>query len=226
MIMHEAPPAAHAGGKGASGDLETEQVRSVSPETIASIVALHIDALPDSSLTRRGSRVVRAFYEFVVRSPEERLFVVRGRDRVVLGAAVCSLQPRTIKNRLARDPRVAVALMLSLISVSVRRNSGTAAHSIDRGRRRADRRADQTEPALPEVLHIFAASQHRGLGVGRKLMHAIEENLRRERAAGLLVRTQSDPANGALRFYVALGYIAIADTTEDGKAMTLFEKRL
>jgi ribosomal protein S18 acetylase RimI-like enzyme len=77
---------------------------------------------------------------------------------------------------------------------------------------------------------IAVSKQTQARGVGTKLLHHVEEDIRREHGRQLLIETSSLPHYELTRrFYLKHGYeqaCALPDYYADGDAMVVFRKRL
>ena len=176
----------------------------------ARLAELHCRALPTSLVARLGPLYASTFYEYMVESPHERLFLAR-EDGSIIGACVFSLAPHTVNARLLRRTPLArdalrsamrlpwLAIALDLIK--------PAAHAL-----------------MPKLLIIFAAAEHRGCGVGAALIAQGERFVAQAGERRYCVQTEAEAANPALGFYHRLGFERIGSVRELGREFAVFEK--
>lgn len=183
------------------------------------VARLHSESLADSMVSVLGSKVVARYYEFLVGSELEAVFVCRRQGRVV-GAAVLSEDPDTLSRRFlsngspvllwhavvgaARSPAVARRLVLSM---------------------REPKPLGALE-GLPEVVQLFVDPAVRGLGAGREVLGEVESHLRGSARRAYFVKTLAAADNRALDFYNRLGFVAVGEQSLQGFRFRFLSKQL
>ncbi len=211
--------------------LSINEVLSLSKQQAHGLAVIHMASLPDSSLTRLGSDATVAFYKFIAKSEDEKLYVFTHADGQPAAACVLSFSPKSIKRRMVLNIPMALSLLATLwqkeLSTSPS-NLGTPPkkESIARIANYDELPLLNSLPHAPEVLHIFADITCRGTGVGRKLMMRAEQAVCESGQTQIVVQTQADTNNAALKFYHALGYILWGRSTGKHKSLVSLRKHL
>jgi GNAT superfamily N-acetyltransferase len=185
------------------------------PDELALLARMHVEALPESLVSRLGERYVRAFYRYLAHSREE-LILVERRGEALTAACIVSLAPETLPGRLVYRTPLPLAAVRAFWRLPWRGLLG--------GRRA--RRPHLVQPPGPEILLIFTLPEARGQGVGQKLLARCEALLAARGATRLLVKTRDDAANRAVPFYERAAFTRIASVHKLGKQLVLFEKPL
>lgn len=181
------------------------------------IVHSHIEALPDSSLSLMGKKMVEIYYRSVLASPYETLFVAG--EQSLDGVAVLSLQPHNLMKRLVVDNLVNFNFYSSALSsiTPLLKIISSALHET------------KELPAihdLPEVVQLFTLKEKQGTGVGTSLLNHVEDFLKEKGIGGYFVKTLTDPANPALTFYRNRGFIVVGNCVMNGQNFSFCTKRL
>jgi GNAT superfamily N-acetyltransferase len=175
-------------------------VRSLDPSICAVLISGHMDVLPESVLAWLGPRVLKRFYDFVVGSEQDALFV-RFTSAGGFGAAVASTSTQDLNARfIATCP-------LTFAAASMR------AFAADQRMRRLVRLKlsggrDITPSGLPaaELVHIYVAGHQQSRGLGKSLMSDVSAWFRARGHSTYFVKTAAAPANRAIGFYERLGF--------------------
>jgi ribosomal protein S18 acetylase RimI-like enzyme len=197
-----------------------EPGETLSSQDIERIADLHVASIDESIPTMLGGAFPRRFYEFLVESNLEWLFVERVECRV---EAVCvvSFQPGSVYGRILRQtfPALARALIPALL-----RKAEFRAFLRDYA---ADvlRRPRQHSP-FPEITYVFTSPEQRGKGLGRRLIRRVDAFLRERGVEDYSVKTLEDPANRALSFYDENGFRRTGRRVEAGRSFVVFQKPL
>jgi ribosomal protein S18 acetylase RimI-like enzyme len=78
----------------------------------------------------------------------------------------------------------------------------------------------------PELIIIFADPSYQNRGLGTRLIELCEEALREQKINSYTVKTEDDPTNQALRFYVSKGFHTLRRIEHHGLSFQVFEKNL
>ena len=176
---------------------------------------MHIEALPESLVSRVGLRFAKSFYRYIVRSTNEVLFVERDRTdtNILLGACIVSLRPKELNRRLLWNTPL---LPLSLPRLPrLLRNVRSSAKSKDTGIKQSEG---------PEIILIFVQSNIRSHGCGSRLLIDAEEWLTKNGYKSVFVKTSNDEDNHAIRFYLRFGFNSLGTVISKGKKLILFQK--
>lgn len=184
---------------------------------IAALGRMHVEALPESLVSRVGERYARAFYGYLAGSDREVVFVERDplAGNAVVAACIVSLHPETLNRRLWwRTP----LLPMAVLAVSrLLRRSGPPDLAGETG---------VVQPAGPEVILIFTQRGLRSRGCGARLLTRAEAWLAAHGATVLYVKTRDAPTNRAVGFYLQSGFAVIGSVVSKGKKLVLFHKRI
>lgn len=196
-----------------------EQMRALSREDAASIAAMHLEALPDSVVSRLGRRYAQSFYRYIARSTREVLLVARpGPGSPIVGACALSFDPSSLDRRLLAGSGLIAAL-------AIRPHVLAQAYFPEgsNGSALPDRLPDDLMD-YPEVVTIFAHAAQRGRGVGTLLLKATERRLRERGLQAYLVKTLDDEGNRALKFYLDNGFTQRARYRKYGRCFRVLAK--
>lgn len=180
---------------------------------------LHVSALPASLVSKLGNRFARDFYRYVASSNEEILCCVRGEDGLVQGASVVSLEPQSLDTRLAKRTTLLLWAMVRVWRLPLR----SLLRDWLGG---ADQPSPQLPSDLPELVHIFAAPDCQGKGVGSRVLDRSEAALKERGVPAYCLKTEDDPGNPALRFYARHGFAERGRFALHGLQFVMLEKRL
>lgn len=191
----------------------------LSRRDIAILGRLHVETLPDSTVSIVGLRYAEAFYRYLCRSRHEVVFLERGNDGTsVAGACIVSLQPETLSRRLL----MATPLLPFAMAAAPRLVANTM-----HGKLKAVPSTSPTvQPAGPEIILIFTLAELRSRGCGSRLLARSEAWLVSHNYRRLFVKTRDDAANRAIGFYLNSGFSRIESVVNKGKALILFDKNL
>lgn len=182
---------------------------------LAAAASLHHEALPGSIITQLGSSYTQAFYRFARSSRDEAIFIARSDVEGVLGAAVLSMDPKSLSRRLLfKTPLLFHLASRPLLAIDVACGLFSAA-GLPHDRER-----------LPELVAIFSAESCRSRGVGKRLLDAIETYLASRRKSRYVVRTDDDPANRAIAFYRREGFQFAQKFSAHGHRFQLMIKQI
>lgn len=183
---------------------------------VEQLARAHVEALPESLVSRVGGRYPQAFYRYLAGSADELILIDRGAPGADLRAAcVVSLAPATLSRRLLyRTPLVVHALRavrrLPLRALLVTSRDGAPPPSLEG----------------PEILLLFAVPEARGHGVGARLLERCEALLVERGFEALWVKTRDDPGNRAIQFYRREGFAPAGSVSRHGKRLARFHKSL
>ena len=71
----------------------------LSPDDISQLANFHVEALGESVLSMAGRGYIRKFYEYIIKSSEEVLFIKKDGDDIT-GAAIVSKNSKDLSRRL------------------------------------------------------------------------------------------------------------------------------
>jgi|GEM_PF-582874 len=182
---------------------------------IADIAHLHVTSLKDSLVSELGHKYAESFYRYVDASPKEIVLVERGADDRIIAGAVLSLDPHSLNRRLLLGTPLLLSCLTHITSfVPLLYRTVTGSRSGGHFK----------TPDLPELILIFASPETRGKGVGRALVHAVEEKLRQIGISEFQVKTVAESSNRALGFYKSLDFIPVGETCQQGRLFQVFTK--
>ena len=208
---------------------------------VEQIARAHVEALPESLVSRIGGRYPQAFYRYLAGSADELILIDRGAPGADLRAAcIVSLAPATLSRRLLyRTPLAFHALRavrrLPLRALVTSRAAGSPAEApppSPQGLHRGASGRDGSRPSAgrslegPEILLLFAVPEARGHGVGARLLERCEALLVERGFDGLWVKTRDDPGNRAIQFYRREGFAPAGSVSRHGKRLARFHKPL
>jgi GNAT superfamily N-acetyltransferase len=191
------------------------------PSDLIRLAELHSVSLTHSPLARLGRPMVGQYYRWAAGSPEEQLLLARDARGVVQGAAVVSRSPDTVLRRFAKTRLARFgAAVLERFAID---------HEFRRDALAFAAEALRSQPPLdtaPELLQIFVDAGRRHQSLGRDLVEAIEQQLRRGGATVLWTRTLLEDNDMALAFYRRLGFEAAGETVFCGRTYRLLRRTL
>jgi GNAT superfamily N-acetyltransferase len=182
---------------------------TASPLTVADLgrlARMQVELLPGSRISRLRAPAVRAFWRFAERSSLEDIVVARHGDEIA-GAGLVTLSSATLSRRLLRSRFVLHALTRLPLAVSMLRSDSTPADGC-------------------ELVMLFTDRRWRGQGIGRHMMADIEARLRDFGVRQYVVRTEDDPGNRAIAFYLGCGFVREGGFVVDGTPFLRLTRRL
>ncbi|CAK0776101.1 hypothetical protein CCP4SC76_600032 [Gammaproteobacteria bacterium] len=180
------------------------------------LVALHCEALPGSLITGIGEYYVRTFYEYVLWSPLEGIFIEQ-HDGHLVGMAVVTLSPETLPRRLLmQTPLIRAIIYTFNLRVAIRLASGLF----------AQKQTGFEIPHIPEVLLLAVNESFRNKGIGCCLLRAAEKWLIDKGHEYYYVKTLSAYDNRATSFYLREGFREIGETVHHGLLYTFFTRKI
>jgi GNAT superfamily N-acetyltransferase len=183
---------------------------TLSASDIERLAALQVATLPTSLVSRLGRDYAAAFYRFLETSPQERLFVARDGDGLIVAGCVTSLDITTLQRRLLTGTPLLGAFLprtFKLLPQMLRGGGGAS-------------------PKGAELVLLFTDPSERGRGHAGVLVAQAEAALRERGVTRYSVRTFDDPTDPALRFYLRKGFARAGSFIANGAAFQLLEKRL
>lgn len=177
---------------------------------------MHMDALPESMVSRIGARYAASFYRYLARSPHEAVFFERDETGTgaPVGACIVSQRPQDLSRRLLWHTPL-LPLALAALPRLLRRKGAAAPAE-----------AGVAQPEGPEVILIFVRPDRRSDGCGARLLARAEAWLAQAGATRLYVKTLADPGNRAIAFYLRSGFELLGSLRSNGKELKLFQKQL
>jgi GNAT superfamily N-acetyltransferase len=188
----------------------------LSDADLAVLARMHVEALPESLVSRLGERYARSFYRYLARSSEE-LILLERRAGALHAACIVSLAPATLSRRLVYRTSLPVAALRAWRRLPWRGLLGGGG---------GGGAAEVTQPPGPEILLIFTVPGGRGQGVGARLLARCEALVAARGGGRLLVKTRDDAANRAVQFYERAAFRRVASVNKLGKQLAMFEKTL
>jgi len=183
------------------------------------LAALHCECLQDSLVSELGLSYAKAFYRYVSRSPEEKVFVLR-EDGEVASGCVLSLRPKTLRQRLLlHTPLLLYAAPWFLRQFS-KRNPKPVAEP------KSEPVGDPVPDRKPEVILIFTAQASRNRGTGAALLAQCEQFLLARGDPEYFVRTVDQESNRALKFYSRNGFVAVGQSFAHGRTFRVLKKTI
>lgn len=187
-------------------DASTDQacpVRYMDESLKAALVRSHMEVLPESVLAWLGPRVLGCFYEFIVASERDALFI-RSASAGGLGVAVASTRTQDLNARfIARHP-IAFGFAAVRACASDRRMRRLLNLKLAGAR-------DAVPAGLPtaELVHIYVSGREQARGLGRLLVSDVRVWFRAQGHARFFVKTAAAPTNRAIGFYQRLGFAEV-----------------
>jgi GNAT superfamily N-acetyltransferase len=181
------------------------------------LAVLHGACLPRSILSSFGHAAVARYYAYAQASHDETIVVARI-DGIVQAGLVVSRAPVTLLRRFAMHAPRALGGELARRLVASREL-----------RRRCWARLRErpgTAAAMPEVVQIFTAPAHRGLGIGGRLLRSCEDTLRRAAESEYCIHTHADDNDAGIRFYQREGFATIGEARSFGDRFVVMKKGL
>lgn len=186
------------------------------------LLQLHRSSLETSVPVLLGNGYMRYFYEFVVSSPEEMLFIKRRAGEIV-SAGIVSLKSEDFERRLILSNTLgflAQVMLRTFISKGFREYLKRRLVELvkSHGIREIDKHRS------PEITHLFTAAERRSQGLGEEIMATIEERMKAMGFSRWYVKTFADMDNRAISFYRRCGYTEVDQIVLGGQRYTVFEK--
>ena len=181
---------------------------------VPSIVELHKICLPASILTALGDEALYRYYDTVVGSLREHVFVALDEEHAVVAVCVLSMAPGSLLRRFAVGARAWEA------------STGVARGALRLVTRASSRDASDTSAGLPEVTQIFTDPTLRGQGVGTSLLRTVEDTLQGMGRQGYCIHTLRDDNDAGIRFYRREGFTVTGTTTSFGDHYLVMTKGL
>jgi GNAT superfamily N-acetyltransferase len=154
---------------------------------------MHLAQLPGRMLPLLGHTYLCAFYRYMVKSAQERVFVARSSGPIVGLCIVTEDEPGVLR-------RAVVATLPIFLRTAVIRffTSGEFRRAC-----LAVLQSGSRSPANPLILILFTAPGITGRGVGGSLIAHVARNLNSE---FLFTKTEDEPGNPAISFYKKNGF--------------------
>ena len=141
-------------------------------------------------------QVVILFYEFVIKSKTEFLFIKRNNQGEILGTCVVSIDPIKFSKRFLKShmnkiiyfgiKNLGILGFLGLFICKICKLNNVSVTSLKK---------------LPELTHIFIDSSFFGQGIGTSLLKNIEKYLTELGYKKYFTRTTNNKNNKAIKFY-------------------------
>lgn len=196
-------------------------VRSMQPDDVASVVALHLGAFPSFFLTFLGPRFLRQLYLGIMDDPAGIAFLAEENGRCVGFVAGTStpsrFYARLLRRKLFRFAFAAVVPVLRRPSI-VRRLLRAFSKPAEAATGANDR---------AELMSLAVASDSRKHGAGATLVGAFVDEARRRGCASVFLTTDAIANDSVNRFYEDLFFTRMRQfTTPEGRVMNEYELRL
>jgi ribosomal protein S18 acetylase RimI-like enzyme len=191
----------------------------LSGKDCARLAALHCECLQDSLVSELGLGYARAFYRYLSRSPEDKVFVLREGGEVFSGCVLC-LRPRTLQRRLLLHTPLLFYAVPWFIRKACKKTPQPAAAA------KPGAVIDPEPGRKPEVILIFTAPQARSRGTGAALLAQCEQFLLANKYPEYIVRTVDHESNRALGFYLRNGFTPVGQSSDHGRTFRVFRKGL
>jgi ribosomal protein S18 acetylase RimI-like enzyme len=195
-------------------------IRRATRADAGALAALHAASLPSSLLSKLGTGALVRYYQYLMDSEAELVWVA-DEDGAVAGGCVLSDQPQTMLGRFARHAPFRLARELAVQTLRDRDLRARLA------RRLRDPGAEPHDPPhSPEVTQIFTDPRLRGRGLGAQLLRTCEATLRTRGSGTYFVHTQRDDNDAGIRFYRREGFVTIGESRSFGEAFLVMQKEL
>lgn len=214
------------------------EVRPLQQQDLDFCAALHADALNHGFFVRFGPRFIRSYLAAFLDSPHAVAFAATAGGEPV-GWLVGSLDARAHVRWVIRHRGVVLGLQgaaamalhpgagLRFLRTRVRRYAGAwrrhrradAPREDERGAPAAALNEDERGAPAAVLNHVAVLPGARGLGAGRRLVRAFEDEARRQGAPRAFLTTLEGP-DGAASFYASLGWQRSGlQVTPEGRSM-------
>ena len=196
-------------------------IRPMTEVNVADVVSLHLETFPGFFLSFLGGRFLELLYQEIVRDPMGIAFVSSDDSDLLLGFVAGVTQQEGFYLRLARKRLWSFALAGA--GAALRKPS--IIPRLFRALRRSQEARESSAEASLMSIGVSPAAQ--GRGVGRILVAAFADEIRR-RGIDCFCLTTDQAANGAANaFYVSTGFsIARTYVTPEGRAMNEYLMRV
>ncbi|MFO7654402.1 MAG: GNAT family N-acetyltransferase [Candidatus Krumholzibacteriia bacterium] len=195
------------------------------------VSALHRLALPRGFLSSLGDRFLGTLYGLLATAPGTRVLVAADDGDRCVGFVAGSIDVRHAYRHVLRRgwfPLLGAMLPATLRPGVLPRAVQTLIYPLRRpGRQRKPARPEgEVETIRAELLSIAVAAEARGHGLGRKLVAALEDDLRQWGHDGpyRVVTDSEDPRSNA--FYLALGFARAGEFLHHGHVMAIYTRTL
>lgn len=182
---------------------------------LSQVVTVHMQAFPSFFLTFLGPRFLKQFYNSFTEDPMGVGFVaIDGTTKDVVGVVVGPLTPAGYFKRLLK--RKWCAFCLASISAVLRRP--TTIKRLFRAVFYRGQAPDGPERSLLSSIAVDPNAQ--GRGVGKQLVHAWVDEVRRQGSKGVFLTTDAVDNDATNQFYQALGWTIEANyESPEGRKM-------
>lgn len=199
--------------------LECRRLTLEDIQSLHEVAALHRRVLAESMVSVMGPAVLARYYEVLVTSECEAVFVCWV-DRRVAGAAVVSDEPEALMGRFVRRAGPAVVWQIALGTL----RSFTTTKRVVRGVRQPN--PPRAVEGIPEVVQLFVDPSVQGSGIGRALLTEVERDLAGSGHGSYFVKTLAAEDNEALGFYHRLGFVPVGEQSLQGFRFRFLSKRV
>ncbi len=201
---------------------------------VPQLVELHQLCLPASILSALGDDAISRYYEYVVASTREYVFIALDAEDAVVAGCVLSFSPGSLLRRFAVEHPVSAvrdlakgAVLTAELRHRVRERAREAVAGLLRRRRATtDRDEPDSQGSLPEVTQMFTEPALRGQGYGKALLARCEDTLRARRHKAYCIHTLRDDNADGIRFYEREGFVLTGSTSSFGDAFLVMTKEL
>lgn len=188
------------------------------------IARLHAEAITEGFLTTLGLRFLSALYAAISRAPRSGVLVAYSGDSVVGFAAYAANLSECYKWVLThRFLSLATALLPNMLRPSIyKRMTETLLYPL---RSHKEAKEEKVRRPRAELMAIAVSAAVRGRGVGKSLVHAVDQQFERLNVSEYCVVTHGVDGR-SMGFYTDSGFEFVRRFTNHGKPMVEYIRRL
>ncbi len=202
------------------------EVVQMSKRHAKDVAELHAMALPEGFLSTLGLRFLGDLYQLIQSSPCANVWVAELEDGRCIGFLSGTANVKACYSHVIRRgwARLAISALMQVRRLEVLRRIWETVmypnHSSSSGS------PDRSDAIVPgELLSIAVSAEARGLGVGRKLVGALDVEMNRWEYRHSHYRVVTDAADAKSNtFYQSLGFIYAHDFMHHGNKMSCYLK--
>lgn len=195
-------------------------IRSMNPETVQQVVAVHEEAFPDFFLTELGGKFLRLYYRSLAEAPEGIGLVAVVEGGGVVGFAAGSTAPAGFYRTLLR--RRWLLFAIAALPAVLRRPSRV-------GRVLSALRHPSRQPTQPGTagLHSLASAPGaQGSGVGGALVEAFVREALDAGSNRVRLETDASGNDRVVEFYDRHGFAVVGEETRGDRRMLVMERTI
>ena len=175
-------------------------IRKATINDVDTIVEIHLDAFKDFFLTRLGSDFLKFYYTCFVKSSET-VTMVAEEEGIVYGFSASTKVCKGFNSRLIKSNLFAFGMLSLKMLFSYPKSLIRLVKNLTKKGEGVEDNEDYAE-----LYSIGVSKSAQGRGVGKKLLAASEEILKKEGVRRVSLTTDFDHNEQAVGFYHSMGY--------------------